>query len=501
MEDSRFEEKNEPCDNPEPTENEKEEVSEEALPHEAEEAPKPSYGVSYTPGENGYDCRRYGESLNNEPERVVSPPKKKGKIALLACAIVMAVAVCAAVSIGGYITFSSLIEYNPGYGGSESVSDSDPVKTPEVPSTEGEGNSQQIPVSGGAIIYKNTDGYDYVTGITEMISTIKDTVVEIRTEKTVSSIYYGNYTQSGAGSGVILMRDGQYSGVYYIVTNNHVIDGADEIEVSLTDGSTYKAELVGTDSFSDIALIVIQVEDGRELPCAQCGDSEDLLLGQEIYAIGNPLGTLGGSVSRGIISCTERKISVDGMSMTLLQIDAAVNPGNSGGALFDAYGNLVGIVNAKYSEEGIEGLGFAIPINRAIEVVNELYVNGYVTGRATLKLSLTDRNYNMNGSAVTRPTLLSDSDVVCTYTDEDGKTASFTLAAKDIINSVSGVTVSSYTTLMSLLAEYEVGDVVELEVYRYEKTGTTTDWFGHESDTYGYVRYTVKVTLVEYVPE
>ena len=490
MEDKNFEEEREPEQGTELTDTDDK--------TEAVEAPMPSYGVSYSPGENGYDCKRYGDSFTDPVNEAPEPKKSgKGKLAVRVLTAVSAIAVCAAVSIGGYIAFSSLLDYTPSPDTVPPVSTAADTE-PDAP--EQNDPETDLPLNGGtAIIYKNTEGYDYGDSRTDMINAIKDSVVEIRTEKTVSSIYYGNYTQSGAGSGVVLMREENDPTVYYIVTNHHVIDGADDIRVTLTDGSTYDAATVGTDAFSDIALLVIRVEEGRELRIAHCGDSEKLLLGQEIYAIGNPLGTLGGSVSGGIISCTERKIRVDGMGMTLLQIDAAVNPGNSGGALFDVYGNLVGVVNAKYSDEGIEGLGFAIPVNRAIEVVNELYVYGYVTGRASLALNLTDKSYSMNGATVTRPTLASDSSVMCRYTDKNGNEITFTLASGDIINAVSGVEVSSANYLFSLLSEYMIGNEVKLEVYRYEKTGTTTDWFGNERENYEYVKYTVTVTLTEYV--
>ena len=481
--------------------------AENSIPNETpkDEADRPpvTYGVSFSPGNQGYDCRQYGEYFEDRPQdNAPKKPRNRGskKPVLIVATVLVSLLVAVAMISIGLFTLHTISDMRRPESGSVDGPKGDQTSTP--PESTEPSTVPDIPIGGGtAVIYKNTEGYDYSNSRTEMIEAIRQSVVEIRTEKTVSSIYYGNYTQSGAGSGVILMAEESTPGLYYIATNNHVIEGADQITVTLTDGESYGAVLVGTDSFSDVALIAVSVGEDKELKVASCGDSDKLLVGQEIYAIGNPLGTLGGSVSRGIISCTERKITVDGMAMTLLQIDAAVNPGNSGGALFDEFGNLVGIVNAKYSDEGIEGLGFAIPVNRAVEIVNELYVHGYVTDRATLDLKLINKSYNIDGATSARPTVSADSNVVCTYTDEDGKEQSFKLSSGDLIDSVNGTTVTSANYLLSLLSEYEVGDTVELTVYKYEKTGTATDWFGQEKDTYEYVKYTVNTVLTEDKPD
>ena len=171
------------------------------------------------------------------------------------------------------------------------------------------------------------------------------------------------HSSGGAGSGVIISENG------YIITNHHVIEGAGAITVRLTNGCEYAAGVVGSDPDGDIALIKI---DATDLCAATIGSSKSVVVGQQVLAIGNPLGTLGGTVTDGIISALDRKIPIDGVEMTLLQTNAAINPGNSGGGLFNRSGELIGIVNAKRAETGVEGLGFAIPVDIAWEIALQI---------------------------------------------------------------------------------------------------------------------------------
>ncbi len=221
----------------------------------------------------------------------------------------------------------------------------------------------------------------------QVAKAVSDSVVEITTESIVTdSIFWGgNYVTSGAGSGVIVSSDG------VIITNNHVVSGASAITVRLTDGTEYKARVVGADADSDIAVIKIEATD---LKFALIGDSDELQVGEEVLAVGNPLGELGGTVTNGIVSALSRDVSIDGTSMTLIQTNAAVNPGNSGGGLFNMYGELVGIVNAKSSTTSsgtsVEGIGFAIPSSTAVKVATELANYGYVRGKAMIGITYID---------------------------------------------------------------------------------------------------------------
>ncbi len=203
-------------------------------------------------------------------------------------------------------------------------------------------------------------GYTDGLSIADTVNLVADTVVEITTSQVVTDRFYGQYIKSGAGSGVIISENG------FIITNNHVVENARGIVVRMNDGSEFEASVVGTDPSCDIALLKIKASG---LTFAAMGSSKNLVVGQEVIAIGNPLGSLGGTVTDGIISALDRRVSIDGTAMTLMQTNAAINPGNSGGGLFDRSGQLIGIVVAKKSDTGIEGLGFAIPIDTAWDAI------------------------------------------------------------------------------------------------------------------------------------
>jgi serine protease Do len=211
----------------------------------------------------------------------------------------------------------------------------------------------------------------------------KQSVVEISTESLVNSGRLSQFIETGGGSGVIVSSDG------YIATNNHVVDGASNITVRLSDGKTFNAAITGVDPKTDLAVIKI---DQTNLVPVVFGDSAAIKVGETSLAIGNPLGSLGGSVTCGIISALDRSITLDGESMSLLQTDAAVNPGNSGGGLFNASGEIIGIINAKTISTEIEGIGFAIPINTAKPVIQDIISYGYPRGRIDTGLTLVDVN-------------------------------------------------------------------------------------------------------------
>lgn len=230
-----------------------------------------------------------------------------------------------------------------------------------------------------SVVQTKADGSEATNmSISDVAATVKDSVVEIVTSTVKNSTFLQQYVASGAGSGVIISADGT------IITNNHVIDGATSITVRLNDGTEYAAELVGSDAQTDVAVIKINA---KNLKPVVFGDSSNLIVGESVVAVGNPLGELGGSVTDGIISALDRTITIKGQSMTLLQTTAAINPGNSGGGLFNRNGELIGIVNAKSIGSDVEGIGFAIPVNIAKDVAEQLISNGKVEGRLTLGIS------------------------------------------------------------------------------------------------------------------
>jgi serine protease Do len=221
-------------------------------------------------------------------------------------------------------------------------------------------------------------------GIAGVVEKASDCVVEIQVSMTVMNPFFGGETtRPGSGSGVIISADG------YVVTNDHVISGADEIKVRTKDGAEYEAVLVGTDEQTDLAVLKL---DASGLTAVTFGDSDLLKVGETAIAIGNPLGTLGGTVTSGIVSALNREITVEGTPMTLIQTSAPVNPGNSGGGLFNEHGDLIGIVNAKSMSSGFgtaaEGLGFAIPVNQVKHISGEIIEHGYVTGRPEIGIQL-----------------------------------------------------------------------------------------------------------------
>lgn len=287
-----------------------------------------------------------------------------------------------------------------------------------------------------------------VIDLADTVDAISPSVVEVFTETKQVSSWFQEYVTEGAGSGVILTEDG------YIVTNHHVVDGAGTIKVRLSSGQTYPASLTGTDDKTDLAVIKINASG---LTAAKFADSSLARAGDFVIAVGNPLGELGGTVTEGIISAKDREITVDGEPMTLLQTSAAVNPGNSGGGLFNLDGDLVGVVNAKSSGESIEGLAFAIPANTVKEITQELIQYGYVTGRPQLGISVAQ----ITKPGMGRQTYYSTPGLYITQSSADNG-----LSAGDRIIQIDGTAISNAADISSVLNRHSVGDVVKVVVSR-----------------------------------
>ncbi|HBV86102.1 MAG TPA: serine protease HtrA [Desulfosporosinus sp.] len=290
--------------------------------------------------------------------------------------------------------------------------------------------------------------------IAEIAEMNGDSIVEIRNETVATGGRMGQLVSEGAGSGVIISNDG------YIVTNNHVIEGANKITVTLKNAETFTANLVGRDVKTDIAVLKIEASD---LKAAILGDSSQLVVGELAVAIGNPLGELGGTVTEGIISALDRDIVIDGESMKLLQTSAAINPGNSGGGLFNAYGELVGIVNAKSSGSDIEGLGFAIPVNTAKTVIEQIISYGYVQGRIDLGITLLDIT-DLRTAMMYR---VSNTGVYVVEAEQENG-----LESGDRIVSINGTEMTSLSDVKSMIDSFSVGQVVEFVLERGQQTLT-----------------------------
>ncbi|HJB04971.1 MAG TPA: trypsin-like peptidase domain-containing protein [Candidatus Merdibacter merdigallinarum] len=317
-----------------------------------------------------------------------------------------------------------------------------------------------------SVIYQDTSkivstGSQDSSTIKSVVEQCANSVVEIQTESvTNGSNPFQQYVSSGAGSGVILTQDG------YIVTNHHVIEDANSITVRTRSGDEYNASLIGSDEQSDLAVLKI---DATGLTPAVLGDSTTLEVGDLAIAIGNPLGELGGSVTSGIISALDREMTIDGQTMTLLQTDAAVNPGNSGGGLFNANGDLIGIVNAKSSGENVEGIGFAIPISTATDIIDELIANGEVTSRPTLGVSL----YNVEDEMTASQLGVDSTGVYIVQIVDGGAADNAGLRSGDRIVSVDGSEVSSASDVRAALNKHKIGESISITV---ERNGQTQDF-------------------------
>ena len=355
------------------------------------------------------------------------PPRKKRGIGKKVLAGVLALVLVAAVSFGG------------GFAGYL------------VASKNGGQTVMYQAASGGSATSTSSTG----GSLSDVASAVTPSVVVVTTEQIVTDNYFwgGQQVLSGAGSGVILTTDG------YIVTNYHVVEGAQQITVTLHDDSTYTATVVGSDQQSDIALLKI---DATGLTPAVLGNSDSVQVGAVVIAVGNPMGTLGGTVTDGIVSALNRDISVEGNEMTLMQTSAAISPGNSGGGLFNTNGELIGIVNAKYSDEDAEGLGFAIPVNTMKTVVQDLLENGYVTGRPALGITV----ITVGDVQTAMQYGVSSLGVYVNSVDAGSGAEAAGMKAGDRIVSIGNQLVETTDDVTNALKSYNVGDVVEVQVDR-----------------------------------
>ena len=287
--------------------------------------------------------------------------------------------------------------------------------------------------------------------ISEIVSKNEDAVVEILVSGTSQNYFGQMQVTEGAGSGVIINKNG------YIVTNYHVIEGANKVQVTLHNGETYPATIIGGDDDNDIAVVKINATD---LTIAEFGDSDSVNVGDTAVAIGNPLGQLGGTATTGIISALDRRLTIDGRTLSLLQTDAAINGGNSGGGLFNSKGELIGIVDAKSEGVGIEGLAFAIPVNSVKEIINDLVENGKVSGKPAVGIMIQEvseenaQYYNLEQAGV----------YIAQVTGENAQKAGFQTG--DRIISINGNKIESSSDFISRVRACKIGDTVSIVVSR-----------------------------------
>jgi serine protease Do len=274
----------------------------------------------------------------------------------------------------------------------------------------------------------------------------------------VTTNFWGQTVRNAvAGSGFVITSDG------YILTNYHVIDGVEDLKVTFADGTSYDAVLVGGEEANDVAVLKI---DATGLTPVVVGNSSDMKVGEQVVAIGNPLGELTFTLTAGYVSALDRNITMSGGStINVMQTDAAINSGNSGGPLFNIYGEVIGITNAKYSNNGdsssasIEGVGFAIPINDVIDMVTDIMEHGYVTGKPFLGVQVEDVDSAAQQYGV--PAGASVKLITPGYAAEKAG-----LKEGDIVTAINDTEITSASALTTALKEYKAGDTVSLTVYR-----------------------------------
>lgn len=339
-------------------------------------------------------------------------------------------------------------------------------------SRTGKTTVQQSNRTAATVSVKKVDGQTLMTPSEVYASTV-NSVVSINCSA-VSTNIFGQQTESASsGSGFIYTADG------YIVTNQHVVANASSINVTLYNGDTYPATLVGSDSDYDVAVLKI---DAKDLPAVTLGSSTDVNVGDTVLAIGNPLGELTFSMSQGIVSCVNRAINVEGTPFNMIQVDASINPGNSGGPLMNLYGEVVGIVSAKYSSYAnttVEGLGFAIPINDVQSIIKDIMENGSVGNKAYMAITAGTMTQQMAAQYKINAT-----EGVFVYSVEDGGAGDKAgLKLGDVITKLNDTQITSMEDLSAAKKGFKAGDTVTLTVLRDGKEITTQLTFDAQPQT------------------
>ncbi|BAK98538.1 serine protease [Oscillibacter valericigenes Sjm18-20] len=335
----------------------------------------------------------------------------------------------------------------------------------------GSGSSTSVNVSNRsaiAVAVKTVDGKTAMSDA-EVYAANVNSVVSINTTGSSGTNIFGQSVETAsAGSGFILTADG------YIVTNHHVIEDANAVKVTLYNGDTYDATVIGSDEDYDIAVLKIEA---TGLQPVTMGDSDTLNVGDHVLAVGNPLGELTFSMSGGMVSSVNRAINVDGTPFNMIQTDTSINPGNSGGPLFNEYGEVVGIVSAKYSSyssESVEGLGFAIPMNDVLAMIQDIMTNGYVTNKPYLGIT-----QGTMTSQMAEQYRYDISQGVFVYSVEDGSAADKAgLKMGDVITKVDDTDIATSEDLVAAKKSYSAGDTSTFTIYRDGKTQTVEVTWG-----------------------
>lgn len=399
----------------------------------------------FSPGIHTVPFNVYQRGQAGEPTQ----PGKKGKSLWKGLAkAVCLVLVCVIASAGatyGVLRYSGILNNN------HAVSGSDIQKTPVTTDNSSGASGSSTGASALTAAGNEMPAEDiYSMAVNQVVGVNSEAKTNIFGQSTASAV---------SGSGFIVSADG------YIVTNYHVIEYADQYGYTLTvmlhDGKPYPAKIVGYEQDNDIAVIKI---DATGLSAATIGDNKKMKVGDKVYAIGNPLGELDYTMTNGIVSALDRVIQVDeSTSINMFQIDAAVNAGNSGGPLYNSKGEVIGIVSAKYASTGIEGLGFAIPINDAMNIVNQLITNGHVVGKASMGITVR----TVTSAAAEYYNLAVGAYVLSVQPGSCAEKAGFKVG--DIITKLGDTAVTSADTLKTAKKNFKAGDTTTVVISREGK--------------------------------
>lgn len=410
--------------------------------YDTEREPDGSYTASGAErSETNNDVTYHYAASQKQSEK---PPRRRAKvIALVLCCTILGMAA----GFGG------------GYLGASAAAKSRQASPTMV--YEGERETQPIDIT-------KVDTSELMTPAEVYAQNVNSTV-GIRTSITSTNFWGYQTTSAASGSGFIISSDG------YILTNFHVIESSSSVTVTTYDGTEYDAEIIGYDQSMDIAVLKI---DAKELVPVVFGRSETLNVGDDVIAIGNPLGELTFSLTRGVVSALDRQVTLSGnVTMELIQTDCAINSGNSGGALFNMYGEVVGITNAKYSSSSsgasIDNIGFAIPVDDIRDIVDSIITNGYIVkpyiGVSVSTVSNEATGYGLPGGASVQQVV------------EGGPAEKAGLQENDIITAVNGTEISSSGELVEIVGNCAPGDELTLSVYRQGETLELTLTVGEQS--------------------
>ncbi len=403
-----------------------------------------------------YDqSQQYGQSRQyyETPNQAPKPQKKKrSKAVTVLCSVAAACLLFAGGAVIGHLALGGVDEginekFNIGIPGSDNSESADSGESKK------DGPSVAITAKPDSSVYNSNDG-------------MSGEDIYKKVSPSIVSVLANSFEGSGSGSGVIMSEDG------YIITNNHVVESAQQVTVQLSDGTQIPATIIGRDEKTDLA--VLKVDSDENLTAAEFGDSDALQPGEYAYAIGSPGGVeLANTITGGRISAINRDITIDDRVMTLIQTDASINPGNSGGALINKYGQVVGITSAKLSSAGFgsasyEGLGFAIPMSTAKEIVDELISTGYIAGRPSI--GITGQNISANRAEASNL----PQGVYVRSVDERAKAAQEGLLAGDIITKVDGKDITTMDEINAIKETKKAGDQLKIQVYRMS-TGKLVD--------------------------